>query len=56
MLKLNDDLVKAIRSPDVRTNLEQQGYRVDGSSTEELAQVVRSDLAKWSKVIRNIKQ
>lgn len=56
VLKLNDDLVKAIRSPEVRTNLEQQGYRVDGSSPEELAQLVRFDLAKWSKVIRNIKQ
>ena len=53
--KLNEDFVRAIRSPEVRSNLEGQGYRVEGSSPEELAQLVKSDLVKWAKVIRNIK-
>jgi tripartite-type tricarboxylate transporter receptor subunit TctC len=53
--KLNEDFVRAIRSPEVRSNLEGQGYRVEGSSPEELAQLVKSDLVKWSKVIRNIR-
>ena len=55
VLKLNEDIVRAIRSPDVRSNLEQQGYGVEGSSPEDLAQLVKSDLVKWSKVIRSIK-
>jgi tripartite-type tricarboxylate transporter receptor subunit TctC len=53
--KLNEDFVRAIRSPEVRSNLEGQGYRVEGSSPEDLAQLVKSDLVKWSKVIRNIR-
>lgn len=53
--KLNEDLVKVIRSPEVRNNLEAQGYTVNGTSTEELAQLVKSDLAKWSRVIKAIK-
>jgi tripartite-type tricarboxylate transporter receptor subunit TctC len=55
VMKLNEDLVKAIRSPEVRTNLEQQGYAVEGSSPGELAQLVKSDLVKWSRVIKAIK-
>jgi tripartite-type tricarboxylate transporter receptor subunit TctC len=55
LLKLNEDFVRAIRSPEVRSNLEQQGYSVEGSSPEDLAQLVRSDLVKWSKVIKSIK-
>ncbi len=53
--KLNTDFVKATRLPDIRTNLENQGFVVDGSSAEELATLVKSDLATWSRVIRNIK-
>src|SRR5262249_10529886 len=53
--KLNEDFVRAIRSPEVRSNLEQQGYTVEGTSAEELAQLLRSDLAKWSRVIRGTK-
>jgi len=55
VLKLNEDFVRAIRSPEVRSNLEQQGYTVEGSSPEELAQLVKSDLVKWSRVIKSIK-
>lgn len=55
VVKLNEDFVKAIRSPEVRSNLEQQGYSVDGSTSEVLAQLVKSDLVKWSKVIKSIK-
>ena len=55
VIKLNEDFVKAIRSPEVRSNLEQQGYGVEGSSPEDLARLVKSDLVKWSRVIRSIK-
>ena len=53
--KLNEDLVKVIRSQEVRGNLEGQGYTVNGTSQEELAQLVKSELAKWSRVINAIK-
>jgi tripartite-type tricarboxylate transporter receptor subunit TctC len=53
--KLNADFVKATRLPEIRTNLEQQGFVVEGSSAAELAQLVQSDLARWSRVVKNIK-
>lgn len=53
--KLNEDLVKVIRSPEVRSNLEAQGYTVNGTSPEELARLVKSELARWSRVINAIK-
>jgi tripartite-type tricarboxylate transporter receptor subunit TctC len=53
--KLNEDFVRAIRLPEVRSNLEQQGYSVEGTSPEELAKLVKSDLVKWSRVIQSIK-
>jgi tripartite-type tricarboxylate transporter receptor subunit TctC len=53
--KLNEDLVKVIRSPEVRGNLEGQGYAVNGTTPEELAQLLKSELARWSRVINAIK-
>lgn len=53
--KLNADFVKATRSPEVGKTLEQQGFDATGSSPEELAQLVKSDLATWARVIKNIK-
>jgi tripartite-type tricarboxylate transporter receptor subunit TctC len=53
--RLNQDFVKAIRSPEVRGVLEKQGNTVEGSTPEELARLVRSDFERWSRVIKNIK-
>jgi len=54
--KLNEDFVKAIRSPEVRGSLENQGNTVEGGSSEELAQLVKLEFTRWSRVIKNIKQ
>lgn len=53
--KLNEDFVKAVHSPEVRGTLEKQGNTVEGGTAEELAQLVKSDFTRWSRVIRNIK-
>jgi tripartite-type tricarboxylate transporter receptor subunit TctC len=54
--KLNEDFVKAIRSPEVRGSLEKQGNIVEGGTAEELAQLVKLEFMRWSRVIKNIKQ
>lgn len=54
--KLNEDMVKAIRSPEVRGTLEKQGNTVEGGSSEELARLVKLEFTRWSRVIKNIKQ
>ncbi len=54
--KLNEDFVKAIRSPEVRGTLEKQGNAVEGGTAEELAQLVKLEFTRWSRVIKNIQQ
>ena len=55
--KINIDVVAALRRPEVIERLAGVGFDTIGSSPEELAAVMKSDLAKWGKVIRenNIK-
>ena len=38
---------------DVRDRLRDQGYEPVGSTSSEFAAYIRSELAKWTKVIRN---
>ena len=38
--------------PDVRERLAVHGYEVVTSSPEEFAQLIKSDLIKWQKVVK----
>jgi len=38
--------------PDVRTKLETAGIEIQGGTPQEYAALIKSDLAKWSKVIK----
>lgn len=51
--RLNAELVKAVKSADVRDALARQGAESVGSTPEQLAAVVRSEADKWSKVIKS---
>ena len=53
--RLHADLVKAMRTPDVRTRLE--GIGADGTvsrSPEEFAALVRADTARYAKIVKDI--
>ena len=50
--KLNAELVRILRAPDVASQLAAQGVDAAHSTPEEFLAVVRSDLQKWGKVIR----
>lgn len=49
---LRDALIKTIRTPDTRQQLEAQGMEMVGSSPEEFASFVRIELAKHAKIIK----
>jgi tripartite-type tricarboxylate transporter receptor subunit TctC len=49
---LNAHVLKAVQLPDVHQRLTAQGYEVQGSTPEEFAKLVRSDLEKYARVIR----
>ncbi len=51
--KLNELVKKAMHTPESKGILVEQGLDVDVSSPAELATLVKSDLAKWTRVIKS---
>jgi len=50
--RLNRELVRALRQPEARAWFRDQGAEVIGDSSEEFANIVRSEYARWSRIIR----
>ena len=50
--KLNAEINAALKLPDVRTKLEAAGIEVQGGSPQDYAALIKSDLAKWGRVVR----
>jgi tripartite-type tricarboxylate transporter receptor subunit TctC len=50
--KIHGELVKVVALPDVRERMFNLGMEVAGSTPEQLAALVTSDIAKWGKVIK----
>ena len=48
----NTEMNKALNSPDVRKKLEDQGLTVKTSTPEQFGQLIRSDMDKWSRVVK----
>jgi tripartite-type tricarboxylate transporter receptor subunit TctC len=55
VMRLNGELNKVLLMPDIRRIWADQGAEVGGGSPERLAAHVRSELAKWGKVVREAK-
>jgi tripartite-type tricarboxylate transporter receptor subunit TctC len=51
--RIRDEVAKVLAEPDVKAQFEKQGMRASGSTPEQLADLVRTDLARWSKVIKD---
>lgn len=51
--KLNAEINAALKLPDVRAKLEAAGIDIQGGTPQEYAALIKSDLAKWSKVIKD---
>ncbi len=50
--KLHQDAVKVLAQPDMRASLTKLGLDSVGSSPGELGAIIKSDIAKWAKVIK----
>ncbi|HYD62198.1 MAG TPA: tripartite tricarboxylate transporter substrate binding protein [Noviherbaspirillum sp.] len=50
--KLNEEITKAIKHPDVAKRFAQLGAEPGGSSPEELAKYLGSEIKRWSEIIR----
>src|SRR5262249_48234150 len=52
--KISVDTIAALADPVVKSKLEQAGYIVVGSSPDELQTLLKSEVDKWSAVIKRI--
>ena len=50
--RLGAETVRAMRAPDIQDSLGKQGFDVVASTPAEFTSWIRSESAKWSKVIR----
>jgi len=50
--KLNAAIVKGLTHPEFRERLLSQGIEPIGNSPEEFAQLIRSELPKWGRIVR----
>ncbi|MCC6534591.1 MAG: tripartite tricarboxylate transporter substrate binding protein [Burkholderiales bacterium] len=53
--RLNAELVKVLKAPDIQERMSSQGAEPVGSSPEQFDAFVRSEVTKWAKVIRDAK-
>jgi tripartite-type tricarboxylate transporter receptor subunit TctC len=49
--KLNAEIVRALKSPNVAAHLVKEGSVPVGSSPAEFASTIQAEIAKWAKVI-----
>jgi tripartite-type tricarboxylate transporter receptor subunit TctC len=50
--KLNREIVRIMQLPEIKEMILRQGYEATTSTPEELGTLIRTDLAKWSKVVK----
>jgi tripartite-type tricarboxylate transporter receptor subunit TctC len=50
--RLNSEIVKVLRTPDLKERLSSQGAEVVGSTPEEFDAYIRNEISKWDKVLK----
>jgi tripartite-type tricarboxylate transporter receptor subunit TctC len=51
--KLHAEVAKAMRSPDMKARIEDQGFNIIVSSPQEFTEKIKREVAKWGKVIKD---
>jgi tripartite-type tricarboxylate transporter receptor subunit TctC len=50
--KLNADINKALKDPELEKKLGAQGADIAGSTPDQFAQLIREDIARWGKIVK----
>jgi tripartite-type tricarboxylate transporter receptor subunit TctC len=50
--RLNTELVKALRQPEIRDKMAAQAFDIVGSTPDEMTSTLRSDFQNWGKVVK----
>ena len=53
--KMNEELVKALKTPEVAEKLSAQGMEIVGSKPEALQSFVQTEITRWAKVVKDNK-
>ena len=53
LARLNADVVKALGTPEVRQRFAEIGLDVEPQTPEQFAALIKSETAKWAKVIKD---
>jgi tripartite-type tricarboxylate transporter receptor subunit TctC len=53
VMQLHSGIVRALQQPDLKGRLLSDGAEPVGSSPEEFARYIRSETAKWAKVVKD---
>ncbi|WP_427911398.1 Bug family tripartite tricarboxylate transporter substrate binding protein [Ramlibacter sp. MMS24-I3-19] len=51
--KLNADINKALKDPELEKKLGAQGADIAGSTPEQFAKLIRDDIARWGKIVKD---
>jgi tripartite-type tricarboxylate transporter receptor subunit TctC len=51
--KLNNEIVRTLNLPEVRSRLQDLGFEIVGSTPEEFGEVIRADMQKWPKIAKD---
>lgn len=52
--RLHQEIVKVVQSPEIRSRLASEGAAVAGTTPEQYAKVIRSDVEKWARIIKDL--
>ena len=50
--RLNADIVKVIRTPEVEADILAQGIEPIGNTPEEFGRIIRADVERWGKILK----
>lgn len=51
--RLNAEVIKTLAAPDIKERLMLQGYEIVGSTPQQFGEWIRSESAKWGRIIRD---
>ena len=51
--KISEDIARALKAPDVKAKLEQQGAIPIGSTPEQMGSYIKKEMAKWAPVVKS---
>lgn len=53
--RLHQELVKVLQQPEVKARLVSEGAEIFGTPPDEAAAIIRNDIPKWAKIIKQLK-